>query len=736
MLSLAFPPVDLGWLAFVALVPLVYVFREAGRRRTGVAAAAFGVSFFGLLLSWIRLFGPEAYVALVVAQTAWVVVALLAGKAATRRLGGAAGVLAFPLAFLAGEYLRGNFPLGGFTWGGLGYSQHENVRVLRLASYTGVWGVTLLVAFVNAAVVEAAFHLRRRSARAGAFAASAALVLAVASVLPVGAPDGRAARVGIVQGNAPEGLDDPSADDVEVFVNHLRLTKAVPRDASLVVWPESALDTGTLSNPRIARALEVTIRETGKPFLVGAYLEEPRDRFRNASLFFTADGAPAGEYVKRHLVPFGEYIPYRKVLVPLLGPLIEQLELVPRDGIPGREATVFDLPEGRFASVICFESTFPGLVRSSVRAGARMLVVSTNNSSFLRTAASAQHVAFSQLRAAEHRMWVAHAALTGISAVVAPDGSVVEETGLFEEAVLAPEVRFATRTTPYARFGDWLPLWTLGLMSILLLIGVPRARRKVEAAPAAAERKVLVIVPTYDEAGNIAALVDAVLGAVPRATLLVVDDASPDGTADAVRRKARLDDRIHLLARERKLGLGRAYVAGFAWGLERGFGLLIEMDADFSHDPSDLPRLVAAAAEADLVIGSRYAGGGRVEGWSFARHLISRAGNVYARLLLGFPIRDSTSGFRCFSREALESIPLSSIGSEGYAFQIDMAYRAWRLGFRVDELPIVFRERRGGGSKLSRAIILEAILRMTAWGLRDLLLGRRFRALGTRGGRS
>jgi len=237
----------------------------------------------------------------------------------------------------------------------------------------------------------------------------------------------------------------------------------------------------------------------------------------------------------------------------------------------------------------------------------------------------------------------------------------------------------------------------------------------------------LVVIPTYNEAENIEAILDAVLAANPEAQLLIVDDGSPDGTGEIAEQRSSTDSRIHLLHHGSKRGLGRAYVAGFLWGLAREFDRFIEIDADFSHDPAAIPNLLAGASNADAVIGSRYVPGGRVEGWSWGRHLLSRAGNLYARIILGFPVRDSTSGFRCYKRSVLEAVELRKVDSQGYAFQIDMTYRAWRLGCLIAEIPITFTERREGRSKMSRRIVAEALLSLTWWGLRDLILLRRWR---------
>jgi dolichol-phosphate mannosyltransferase len=222
-----------------------------------------------------------------------------------------------------------------------------------------------------------------------------------------------------------------------------------------------------------------------------------------------------------------------------------------------------------------------------------------------------------------------------------------------------------------------------------------------------------LVLPTYDEAANLEPLVAAARAKLPgSARVLVVDDGSPDGTGEIADRLAAADDGVEVLHRARKEGLGPAYVAGFRRALDGGAGLVLAMDADFSHDPAYLPRLLEAAESADLVIGSRYVPGGGVSDWSAARRAISRGGNAYARLVLGVGVRDLTGGFRCFRREALEAIGLETVGSRGYAFQVETAYRAIRRGFRVAEVPIVFRERRAGHSKMGGPIVAEAAWRV------------------------
>ena len=221
--------------------------------------------------------------------------------------------------------------------------------------------------------------------------------------------------------------------------------------------------------------------------------------------------------------------------------------------------------------------------------------------------------------------------------------------------------------------------------------------------------KVVVVIPTYNERENAANMAKAVCAALPDGELLFVDDNSPDGTGALVDELAQAEPRIRCLHRAGKEGLGRAYVAGFKEALARGADVVIQMDCDFSHDPKDLPRLVAASAEADLVIGSRYVKGGGTPGWPFKRRLISRAGGVFIRAVTGMPIKDPTGGFRCWRRAALEGIDLDTVESAGYSFQLEMNHRAWKRGYRIREIPIVFTDRVAGTSKITAGIALESI---------------------------
>jgi|SRR6266545_347746 len=234
------------------------------------------------------------------------------------------------------------------------------------------------------------------------------------------------------------------------------------------------------------------------------------------------------------------------------------------------------------------------------------------------------------------------------------------------------------------------------------------------------EGRALIVVPTYNERDNVERVAGEFLAPVPGAELLFVDDASPDGTGAAIDAIVARDPRVHILHRAGKLGLGTAYLDGFRWAIARGYRLVIEMDADFSHDPRYLPRMVELAEKgADLVVGSRYIEGGGTINWGLGRQIISRAGGRYARVVLGFDVKDPTSGFVCYRRSTLERLDLAAVRSNGYGFQIEMKYRVHRAGMRIVEVPIVFEDRRVGQSKMSSAIVAEAL-----WMVWKLRLGR------------
>ena len=240
----------------------------------------------------------------------------------------------------------------------------------------------------------------------------------------------------------------------------------------------------------------------------------------------------------------------------------------------------------------------------------------------------------------------------------------------------------------------------------------------------AAAGRVLIVMPTYNERQNLEIMAGRVREAVPGVDLLVVDDNSPDGTGDLADKLAEKDPHVQVMHRTEKAGLGRAYVAGFTWALERGYNLIVEMDADGSHRPEDLPKLLATSEQADAVIGSRYVPGGTVVNWPMSRQFLSRGANFYTRMMLGVRVKDATGGFRVYNAQTLRTIDLSGIQSAGYCFQVDMTLRVLQAGLTITEMPITFVERERGASKMSRSVILESFIRIARWGIGARLRGR------------
>jgi dolichol-phosphate mannosyltransferase len=241
--------------------------------------------------------------------------------------------------------------------------------------------------------------------------------------------------------------------------------------------------------------------------------------------------------------------------------------------------------------------------------------------------------------------------------------------------------------------------------------------------------RVLVIIPTYNERDNIERITARVRKAVPAVDVLVVDDASPDGTGDLADAMAEKDDQLKVLHREGKDGLGPAYIAGFRWAAEHGYDVMVEMDADGSHQPEELPRLLAALEDADLFIGARWVPGGKVRNWPKRREALSRGANTYARLMLGIPLHDATAGYRAFRAATLAKIGLEEVDSRGYCFQIDLTIRTHDAGWRIREVPITFTERRAGTSKMSGGVVVEAMWRVTVWAIARLFRSTRPRVL-------
>jgi apolipoprotein N-acyltransferase len=496
-LVLAFPGPDLGPVAFVALVPLLLA---AERVRPGRAAAlglVAGLVFFTVHLWWINVFGYLALGALSLAQAGF-----LAGFAAlvpaTRRLGGWR-LLALPACWATLELLRAHAPLGGFPWGILGLSQHGGGPLLPLARVVGVYGISAVIVAVNVAVAEAVRSFtdppRTVAGRWRAWPAAGWLALAVA--LPFAGlaapapprPDGPPLDLVAVQGNVPgigrQDRPDQAQADAVTFTNHLRATLALaggPAPA-LVVWGEGAANDDPPRNPVLADGIRRAAAAARSPLLVGASTESDAGSWDTEALLYDRDGRLVDRYAKRRLVPFGEYVPGGRVLRRLV-PATDQLGV---DKHPGHRLAPMTVDGVRFGTIVCWESAYAEDARQLARDGARFLVVITNNSSWGIGPGSAQHLATSQLRAVEEGRTVVHTAISGISAVIGPDGVARQRTGLYEQATVRAAVAPRSALTFYARFGrlfEWyLVAMALAFLAVSALLGLGSRRTAAGAGP-------------------------------------------------------------------------------------------------------------------------------------------------------------------------------------------------------------------------------------------------------------
>jgi apolipoprotein N-acyltransferase len=476
-LTAAFPPLDQRWVALIALVPLLWALHGASARAGALLGLVTGAVFFGIFIYWISYFGYAAWGALVALETAFVVVFGILGARASRTLAGR--LLGVPLLWTGLEIARARYPFGGFAWGSLGYSQHSGGSLLPLARVGGVVAVGLVCVAVNALIAEAIASRVRRTAVLVAIVA--ALVL-LPGVLPLGlaGPQAGTLDVAAIQGNVPRnrftslsrrGRVGP--EDFTIVDNHLRETKLLlgqPKP-DLIVWPENSFDRDPRLNADMFDPVVQTLHQIGAPLLAGAILDAG-DRFTNTNLLVEPNGQIVQHYDKVHLVPFGEYVPihFFRSIVPALD------RELPSDAIPGRKLVVFQVGGARIGTVICFESTYPEVARSLVRNGAEILIVTTNDASFGTSPAARQHLAMSQMRAVELGRSVVHAAISGISAVIQPDGKITQEAGLFRPAMLRARLPLATGETPYARYGSAIEIGIGAGALLFALLALARKR--------------------------------------------------------------------------------------------------------------------------------------------------------------------------------------------------------------------------------------------------------------------
>lgn len=717
LLSLAFPPAELWPLAFVALIPLLWSLRGSRPGRGALLGLVFGLAFFGATLYWIFLFGALAWFALTALSAASIAAVGAIAPSMLRVERPIRSAIGFAALWTAVDWIRGMFPLGGFTWGSIGISQVDDRAVLPLATLAGVWGITFVVVMANALLFAA---IRGKASpwvrRAGLVVAAVALVLAPIA-LPFSEPTGGSIDVAVVQVDVrPPPNTSAAQEDLLVARKNIALHRSLagssPRP-DLVLWGEGALDPAASSDPTTMAAVQEAVAQVGAPTAVGAVMNDPDGRQRTSELVFANDGSRVDRYDKVHLVPFGEYVPWRSRI-----DWISATRQIPVDRAPGTAVHTVEAPGlPAFGTPICFENSFPSLPRAFVRDGATFLVVPVNNASYGFTAASDQHLQMSRMRAVETGRWIVDAAVSGVSAFVDTHGRVIARTGLFQPGILREPIRTSTATTGYVRWGDWLPIVALIVVVIWFLVPRRRSHPHAHPAPLPASPRTLVVLPTFNERATIERVIADVLERPEHPDVIVIDDSSPDGTGELVRPIAARDDRVRLLERPPRSGLASAYLEGFTTALREGYDLTVEMDSDLSHDPAELSRLLQGARQHDLTVGSRYVAGGSVTNWSRARVALSRGANAYARSMLGLPIHDATSGYRVYRRGLLEELLRTPLASSGYVFQIELVMRADRSGFDVAEVPITFREREHGESKISRSIVAEALWMVTRWGL-------------------
>lgn len=473
----AFPPLDWGWLAFVALVPLLWAWRDQRPRRAALYGFVAGLVFFTALLSWISYFGIVALVPLVAAMAAyWAVAGALVAWFARR---GVRGPWIIALVWVPLEWLRGIFPLGGFPWGQVGGALHDLAPARAVASWGGLLLVSFLVVVVNALLLDVALAVRtgfsKRLVRAGAGLLGVVVVGAALDVGRITTTPTHALRIAVLQGNDLDRYLTPAEQAARLITNkHFALAaRELHGDYDLIVFPESSLDG---DDPTVDTALRDRLVALGRAHdsyvMANGITHDAQGREYNTNLLYAPDGTLVGTYSKRHLVPFGEYVPWRSQLS-----FIDALKQIPHDFTPGTHDSIWPIRGVDVGSIICFESVFSAQVRDVVREGAQLIVVSTNNRSYRRSAASAQHLALSQMRAAETGRPVVQAAISGISAFIDADGVVHDATRLFVPSVISSPVMATTGETPYVRFGNWIVWGSLGILLGLAATLVVARRR-------------------------------------------------------------------------------------------------------------------------------------------------------------------------------------------------------------------------------------------------------------------
>jgi apolipoprotein N-acyltransferase len=455
LLALARPPADLGLLAFVALIPLLWSLRGVSPRRAALLAFVAGCVYYGLLVSWAWYFGAIAVVPFAAILAAYWAAAGAAIARFARR--GRAQPFLIAAIWVLAEALVARWPMGGFSWGEVGYALHDVAPARSLAALGGLPLVSFVVVVVNASLLQLATgRPGMLVSRARGFAAASLAAVVAVTALAAGfalrpTPSGQL-RVAILQGNPLDrDLTTAELDARYLPTSHFDLAARLQGHYDLVIFPESSLDGDPRHDSWLAANLTATATRLHSAVLANALADAPDGRAINQDLLYGPDGRLVAAYAKRHLVPFGEYVPFRHQLR-----FISELKKIPRDFAPGTTPGLATVSGHRIATVICFESAFGYQIRPLVHAGAQVIVVSTNNRSYRRSANSAQHVAIGQMRAAETGRPVVQAAISGISAVIDAHGRVLTRTRLFDRTIVTATVTAERGETPYVRFGEWV----------------------------------------------------------------------------------------------------------------------------------------------------------------------------------------------------------------------------------------------------------------------------------------
>ena len=469
-LSFAFPRANLHWIAWFALAPMMYYIYRLPWKGALLSGLAFGLGYFGSLLYWILIFGKLPWAALVTYEALHIVIFAVLAKAIGGRLGLWGRFALLPALWIAIEWFRalGTF---GFTWGDLGYSQFKVLPLIQIAAVTGVWGVSLILAMSNAALANLALARKLKTGSSTAFGQVFLVMLIVLGVTIFGLAverqplQGKEITAAVIQGNINQDVVQDFAYRENVWDTYTSLTlDAASRGANLIVWPESVIPGCPGRDPADQFKLHAIARHTAAALLVGGHDEDEEGNWFNCALLVTPKDGLRGKTSKVHLVPFGEYIPARKYMPSLKGYRAAMFDVSPALG-----RHLLDTGSYKVGAAICFESIFPYIARELTRDGAEVLCIITNDVWFLRSPAAEQHMSKSVFRAIENHRYLLRAASTGVSAIIDPNGRILDSQDIFRRKVIVETIRFQTELTFYTRHGDWLIYLSLVLAALLAI---------------------------------------------------------------------------------------------------------------------------------------------------------------------------------------------------------------------------------------------------------------------------